>query len=83
MVRVNVNLIGEEGETRDVGLGREFKIGRVYEFRDVPPGPYRLVAEVGGADVGHEGGLQPQKENNFELTDGNAAVGKDFDPPSD
>ena len=32
-------LIGEEGETRDVRLGREFKIGRVYEFRDVPPGP--------------------------------------------
>jgi hypothetical protein len=27
--------------------------------------------------------VQPQKENNFELTDGNAAVGKDFDPPSD
>jgi hypothetical protein len=48
MVRVNVNLIGDEGETHDVRLGREFKIGRVYEFRDVPPGSYRLVADVGG-----------------------------------
>jgi hypothetical protein len=84
MVRVNVNLIGEEGETRDVRLGREFKIGRVYEFRDVPPGSYRLVADVGGTAMWDmKVVVQPQKENTFDLTDGNATVAKDFNPPSD
>jgi hypothetical protein len=84
MVRVNVNLIGEEGETRDVRLGREFKIGRVYEFREVPPGAYRLVAEVGGTPMWDmKVVVQGQKENTFDLTDGNAAVAKDFTPPSD
>jgi hypothetical protein len=84
MVRVNVNLIGEEGETRDVRLGREFKIGRVYEFRDVPPGNYRLVADVGGTSMWDmKVVVQPQKENTFDLTDSNATVAKDFNPPSD
>jgi tetratricopeptide (TPR) repeat protein len=84
MVRVNVNLIGEEGETRDVRLGREFKIGRVYEFREVPPSAYRLVAEVGGTPMWDmKVVVQGQKENTFDLTDGNAAVAKDFTPPSD
>jgi hypothetical protein len=84
MVRVNVNLIGEEGETRDVRLGREFKIGRVYEFRDVPPGNYRLVAEAGGTPMWDmKVVVQAQKENTFDLTDGNATVAKDFNPPSD
>jgi len=84
MVRVNVNLIGGEGETRDVRLGREFKIGRVYEFREVPPGAYRLVAEVGGTPMWDmKVVVQGQKENTFDLTDGNAAVAKDFTPPSD
>jgi hypothetical protein len=84
MVRVNVNLIGEEGETRDVRLGREFKIGRVYEFRDVPPGNYRLVADVSGTPMWDmKVVVQPQKENTFDLTDSNATVAKDFNPPSD
>lgn len=84
MVRVNVSLIGEEGETRDIRLAREFKIGRVYEFREVPPGPYRLVAEVGGAPMWDmKVVVQGQKENTFDLTDGNAAVAKDYSPPSD
>lgn len=84
MVRVNVNLIGEEGETRDVRLGREFKIGRVYEFRDVPPGSYRLVADVGGTAMWDmKVVVQPQKENTFDLTDGNATVAKDFNPLAD
>jgi hypothetical protein len=27
--------------------------------------------------------VQPQKENTFDLTDGNATVAKDFNPPAD
>jgi hypothetical protein len=84
MVRVNVSLIGEEGETREVRLGREFKIGRVYEFRDVPPGAYRLVAEVEGASMWDmKVVVQAQKENTYDLNDGNASVAKDYIPPSD
>ena len=81
MVRVNVSLIGDEGETREVRLGREFKIGRGYEFRDVPPGNYRLVAEAGGTpmwDLKVE--VPAEKDTTLDLTESNAAVAKDFSP---
>jgi hypothetical protein len=84
MVRVTVSLTGEASETRDVRLGRDFKIGRVYEFRDVPPGAYRLVAEVGGSPMWDmKVNVQAHRDNVYDLTDGNAAVAKDYTPPSD
>jgi hypothetical protein len=84
MVRVGISLAGEDVETRDVKLGREFKIGRVYEFRDVPPGAYRLVAEVSGTTMWDlKVQVPPDKETVLDLTDANGVAPKDFDPPSD
>jgi len=83
MVRVNVSLIGDEAETREVRMGRpDFKIGKGYEFMNVPPGAYRLVAEVGGTPMWDLKVVVPaEKDTTVDLTDGNASVAKDFNPP--
>ncbi len=85
MVRVNVSLIGDEVETREVRMARpDFKIGKGYEFRNVPPGAYRLVAEVGGTPMWDLKVVVPaEKDTTLDLTDGNASVAKDFTPPGD
>jgi hypothetical protein len=83
LVRVNVSLTGEGVETRDVKLGRAFMLGRGYEFRDLPPGAYRLVAEVAGTtmwDMKVE--VPAEKPTTLDLTEGNSAVSGDFDPPA-
>jgi hypothetical protein len=85
MVRLNISLIGDEALNRDIRLGRgDFKIGRVYEIRDVPPGAYRLVAEAGGTPMWDLKVVVPaEKETTLDLTDSNAAVPQDFTPPTD
>jgi tetratricopeptide (TPR) repeat protein len=81
MVRINVRLTGEDAANRDVTLGREFKIGRVYEIRNVPPGDYRLVAEVGSTAMWDMKVTVPAaKATALDLTESNASVAKDFDP---
>jgi tetratricopeptide (TPR) repeat protein len=83
LVRVNVSLTGEDVETREVKLGRAFMLGRGYEFRDLPPGAYRLVAEVAGTtmwDMKVE--VPAEKPTTLDLTEGNSAVSGDFDPPA-
>jgi hypothetical protein len=84
-VAVKVSLIGDDIETRDVRMGRpDFKIGRGYEFRNVPPGAYRLVAEAGGTsmwDLKVE--VPAEKDTTLDLNESNAVVSKDFTPSSD
>jgi hypothetical protein len=84
MVRLNVFLIGDDGDTRDVRLGRpDFKIGKGYEIRNVPPGAYRLLAEAGGTPMWDLKVVVPaEKDTTLDLTESNAAVAKDFTPPS-
>ena len=85
MVRVNLSLIGDEAETREVRMGRpDYKIGRGYEFKNVPPGAYRLLAEVGGTAMWDLKLVVPaEKPTTLDLTEGNASVAKDFNPPTD
>lgn len=84
MVRINVSLTGDDNETREARFAREFKIGRVFEFRDVPPGAYQLVAEVGGTKMWEiKVAVAGGKETHLDLTDGNAVAPKDFSPPTD
>jgi tetratricopeptide (TPR) repeat protein len=83
LVRVRVSLTGDDLHNRDVTLGREFRLGRVYEIRNVPPGAYRLVAEVAGTtmwDVKVD--VPADKQTTVDLTEGNSAVAADFDPPA-
>jgi len=81
MVRITVRLTGEDVATRNVTVTRPFKIGYPYEFRNIPPGSYRLVAEAGGTpmwdmkiDVGAD------NDTPLDLTEANSAVPKDFSP---
>lgn len=84
MVRINVSLTGDDNETREARFAREFKIGRAFEFRDVPPGAYQLVAEVGGTKMWEmKVTVAGGKDTNLNLSDGNAVAPKDFSPPSD
>jgi Tetratricopeptide repeat len=84
-VNLRVTLIGEDTETRDVRLGRpDFKIGRGYEIRDVPPGNYRLLAEVGGTSMWDlKVSVPADKDTTLDLTESNAAAPRDFNPPTE
>jgi hypothetical protein len=83
-IAIKVSLIGDDVETRDVRMERpDFKIGWGYEFRNVPPGAYRLVAEAGGTpmwDLKVE--VPAEKDTTLDLNESNAGVPKDFTPTS-
>lgn len=83
LVRIHISLTGDDVETRDVRLGRDFMLGRVYEFRDVPPGAYRLVAAAGGTTMWDmKVQVSADKDVVMDLTNGNSSVSSDFDPPA-
>lgn len=46
LIKVRVTLTGDDQETRTVNLSRPFRLGERYEFRDLAPGKYRLVAKA-------------------------------------
>lgn len=73
---VKVTIEGDEPATRDVHLMRPaFKIGRTYEFNDLPPGRYRLVAENSGTRMWQQTvTIEPGKQTNLDLTEINALV---------
>jgi hypothetical protein len=83
-VAIKVSLIGDDVQTHNVRMERpDFKIGWGYEFRNVPPGAYRLVAEAGGTtmwDVKLE--VPAEKDTTLDLVESNAGVPKDFTPTS-
>jgi tetratricopeptide (TPR) repeat protein len=83
-VAIKVSLIGDDVETREVRMERpDFKIGWSYEFRNVPPGAYRLVAEAGGTpmwDLKLE--VPAEKDTTLDLNEGNAGVPREFTPTS-
>ena len=45
LINVRVTLTGEDEGTKSVSLSRPFRLGDRYEFRDLTPGKYRLVAK--------------------------------------
>jgi hypothetical protein len=77
-----VSLIGDDVANRDVRMRRpDFKIGWGYEFRNGPPGAYRLVAEAGGTQMWDLKVEVPgEKDTTLDLTESNAAVATDFQP---
>jgi hypothetical protein len=81
-IAIKVSLIGDDVQTHNVRMERpDFKIGWGYEFRNVPPGAYRLVAEAGGTpmwDLKVE--VPAEKDTTLDLNETNAGVPKDFTP---
>src|SRR6266536_5472628 len=45
LINVRVTLTGADDSTKSVSLSRPFRLGERYEFRDLAPGKYRLVAK--------------------------------------
>jgi tetratricopeptide (TPR) repeat protein len=46
LIKVRVTLTGEDDATKSVNLSRPFRLGERYEFRDLAPGKYHLVAKA-------------------------------------
>jgi tetratricopeptide (TPR) repeat protein len=46
LIKVRVTLSGDDQATRPVHLSRPFRLGERYEFRDLTPGKYRLIAKA-------------------------------------
>src|SRR5438552_2513117 len=46
LIKVRVTLTGEDAATKSVNLSRPFRLGERYEFGDLAPGKYRLVAKA-------------------------------------
>jgi len=46
LIKVRVTLTGDDDSTKSVNLSRPFRLGERYEFRDLAPGKYRLVAKA-------------------------------------
>jgi tetratricopeptide (TPR) repeat protein len=54
LITGSLALSGDEPVTQDVKRTRAFRLGDVYEFKDVPPGRYRVVATIDGTTVWDE-----------------------------
>ena len=86
LVRRTVTITGEDDAKRDVTLRRaNFKLGRGYDFKNVPPGTYRVVGENNGTRMWEQKvTVAPGKDTVFDLTDANSLVTpKDFTPRGD
>jgi tetratricopeptide (TPR) repeat protein len=46
LIKVRVTLTGEDDATRSLNLSRPFRLGERYEFSNLAPGKYRLVAKA-------------------------------------
>ena len=46
LIKVRMTLTGDDAATKSVNLSRPFRLGERYEFRDLEPGKYRLVAKA-------------------------------------
>jgi hypothetical protein len=80
---VSITLTGDDIANRDVKRTRhDFKIGRGYEFNQLPPGAYSLVAEAGGTRMWEQRvTVEPNKASVVDLTDSNSVAPTNFTPP--
>ena len=80
---VQISVSGEDTANRDVKKMRaDFKIGRGYEFNQLPPGTYSLLAEAGGTRMWEQRlTVEANKATVLDLTDNNAIAPPNFIPP--
>lgn len=75
LITGSLSLIGDEPVTHDVKRTRAFRLGDGYEFRDVPPGRYRIVAVIDETMVWDEKvTVEAGKDTNFVLSQSTSPV---------
>jgi hypothetical protein len=84
-ILVAMTLTGEEAANRDVKRTRgDFKLGRAYEFNNLPPGAYSLSAEAGGTRMWEQRvTVEANKATVVDLTDANSVAPSNFTPPTE
>jgi hypothetical protein len=82
---VALTLSGEDIANRDVKRRRpDFKIGRGYEFNNLPPGAYSIYAEAAGVRMWEERvTVEANKATVMDLTDANSVAPPNFTPPAE
>lgn len=75
MIPVHVTLVGEESGNREFTKTRRFRLGRVYEFWDVPAGKYQLVAKAGDTVLWEQKiAVEADKDTLLDLSAANSRV---------
>jgi hypothetical protein len=75
MIPVHVTLVGEESGNREFTKTRRFRLGRVYEFWDVPAGKYQLVAKAGDTVLWEQQiAVEADKDTLLDLSAANSRV---------
>jgi hypothetical protein len=84
-VLIAMTLTGEDNGTREIKRRRpDFKLGRGYEFNNLPPGAYSLVAEAGGVRMWEQRvSVEANKATVVDLTDDNSVAPANFTPPAE
>ena len=75
MIPMHVTLAGEESGNREFTKTRRFRLGRVYEFWDVPAGKYQLVAKAGDTVLWEQKiAVESDKDTLLDLSAANSRV---------
>jgi len=83
LITGTLSLVGDEPFTQDVKRSRAFRLGDVYEFKDVPSGRYRVVAVIGDTTVWDEKiSVEAGKDTSLTLAQATSPVpASKFAPP--
>ena len=81
-ILVAITLTGDDTANRDVRRRRgDFRIGRGYEFNNLPPGTYTLFAEASGTRMWEQRvTVEANQATVLDLSDANAAAPANFIP---
>jgi hypothetical protein len=80
-IRGRIAIAGDEPATHGVRRDRPFRLGDRWEFRDLPPGKYRLVARVGETILWDQGvTVGPGRTAEVSLTAAGSPVSPDQFP---
>jgi hypothetical protein len=80
---VSLHVFLEDDASRQVRFARRFRLGEPYEFRNVPPGTYRLIAKVDGTQLWeHKVTVEGGRDAVVDLSAANSPLPPDQLPPS-
>jgi hypothetical protein len=80
---VPLHVFLEDDASRQVRFARRFRLGEPYEFRNVPPGTYRLIAKVDGTQLWEQKvTVEAGRDALLDLSAANSPLPPDQLPPS-